>query len=478
MFTVNPTRIYIKETALNRAGGVSALAVAATVDTERTGHLRGYVALKIETPSLVEGRTALEAARAVQATLSRESTAGELDAIKYETIPFISPACSGCRCGSSHSEDADSHTAVACRPPSAEFSPNDPMFGIQWGLQRTNVPRAWEIVRGSSARHRRRDRRGRPARPSGSRTFTRSPGTHRPTHPMAARRATTVRRAPASSARRLDNGQGVAGAAGGVRIMAIATATWADVDIAEGLYFAADNGARVVSMSFGVYAVVECVGFRAHPGRAPVCVRQGASCSSPRPGTRTARRRASPAAMPGRSASAAATEAMSASGLATRRARTGGAPATAPTWMSWRPVSRCPTTDRLGGAGYAAGDYFDRFNGTSSATPLVAGHRGAAPQRAPIADQRGGTPTRSRAPATRSRRRCMRMRTSVPSRAVPGTTKSGTAASMRSAPFSHRARSEARKTTRVRAAAESAWARRRKRAARPPRLHGFPTIAA
>ena len=35
--------------------------------------------------------------------------------------------------------------------------------------------------------------------------------------------------------------------------MAIATATWADTDIVEGLYFAADNGARVISMSFGVY---------------------------------------------------------------------------------------------------------------------------------------------------------------------------------------------------------------------------------
>ena len=45
----------------------------------------------------------------------------------------------------------DTEVAVACRPPSTEFTPNDPMFGIQWGLQRTNVPRAWEMARGSAA---------------------------------------------------------------------------------------------------------------------------------------------------------------------------------------------------------------------------------------------------------------------------------------------------------------------------------------
>src|SRR5690606_34949895 len=52
---------------------------------------------------------------------------------------------------------------------------------------------------------------------------------------------------------RMDNAQGLAGVAGGGQIMAIATSTWADADIAEGLYFAADQGAQVVSMSFGVY---------------------------------------------------------------------------------------------------------------------------------------------------------------------------------------------------------------------------------
>src|SRR5204863_7912250 len=51
---------------------------------------------------------------------------------------------------------------------------------------------------------------------------------------------------------KIENSLGVAGLAGKCRVMAIAT-NFADTEVAEGLYFAADNGARVVSMSFGVY---------------------------------------------------------------------------------------------------------------------------------------------------------------------------------------------------------------------------------
>ena len=59
VFTVNPTRLYVKEAALLRVGGLAALGVAASVDSARATRLRGYVALEVENPSVAEGRTAI-----------------------------------------------------------------------------------------------------------------------------------------------------------------------------------------------------------------------------------------------------------------------------------------------------------------------------------------------------------------------------------------------------------------------------------
>jgi thermitase len=141
----------------------------------------------------------------------------------------------------------------SCRPPSSEFIPNDPMFAQQWGLQRVGAPRGWEIMRGvpgvTVAVIDEGVELGHPdldVHPQSWNASTDTPdGSPTGSHGTACAGIIGAR---------LNNGQGVAGIAGGVRIMAIATATWADIDIAEGLYFAADNGARVVSMSFGVYA--------------------------------------------------------------------------------------------------------------------------------------------------------------------------------------------------------------------------------
>src|SRR5262245_49178028 len=136
MFTVNPTRLYVKQSTVDGIGGVSALGAPVAVDSARTSGLPGYVALTVEDASVARGRTALEVARVAESAFVRARGPGDRTsaAVKYETIPFLSPTCE----------------MANCSPPLAEFTPNDPLFALQWGLQRTGVPRAWEIARGSS----------------------------------------------------------------------------------------------------------------------------------------------------------------------------------------------------------------------------------------------------------------------------------------------------------------------------------------
>jgi len=370
IFTVNPTRLYIKEATLLQAGGLSALGVAASVDSERSARLRGYVVLAVENPNVVEGRTAIETASAAATTMARGVAALESDVLKYETIPFLSPACGGCGCGSGRDE-AGSGTAAACRPPSGEFTPNDPLFGIQWGLQRTNVPRAWEMARGSAAitvavidEGVQLDHADLNLHPQSWNASNDTPdGSPTGNHGTACAGIIGAS---------LDNGQGVAGAAGGVRIMAIATATWADVDIAEGLYFAADNGARVVSMSFGVYASWNTWDFSLIQDALQYAHGKGLLLVAASGNENQAQAR-----FPG---SDARTLCVGGSNRSDERKRIGDASSENWWGASWGPdvdvVAPClemPTTDRLGASGYDAGDYYDRFNGTSSATPLVSG---------------------------------------------------------------------------------------------------------
>ncbi len=371
VFTVNPTRLYVKEAALLRVGGLAALGVAASVDSARATRLRGYVALEVENPSVAEGRTAIQAASAATAAAGGGTAALEEGDIKYETIPFLSPACGGCGCGSGSGRSHEGGAAVACRPPSTEFTPNDPMFGLQWGLQRTNVPRAWEIARGSAAITVAVIDEGVQLNHADLNLHPQSwnASTDTPDGSPTGNHGTACAGIIGAS---LDNGQGVAGAAGGVRIMAIATATWADVDIAEGLYFAADNGARVVSMSFGVYASWNTWDFSLIQDALQYAYSKGLLLVAASGNENQAQAR-----FPG---SDARTLCVGGSNRSDERKRVGDTSSENWWGASWGPdvdvVAPClemPTTDRLGASGYAAGDYYDHFNGTSSATPLVSG---------------------------------------------------------------------------------------------------------
>jgi subtilisin family serine protease len=337
VYAVNPTRLYVPQVALEAA----ALPAGVALDSGRSSRLPGLAALAIEAPSPAARRTA-------------HQIAADIPGARFESIPYLSPTTCG-----------------GCRPPSGSFTPNDPQFAAEWGMQRVGAPRAWEIARGNPSvtvavidegvelGHPDLD-----LHPQSWNASTDTPDGS-PTGDHGTACAGIV-------AARLDNNQGVAGIAGGARVMAIATATWADVDIAEGLYFAADNGARVVSMSFGVYpswnfwdfAIIRDALQYAHD-RGLVLV--AATGNEDIPESR----------FPG---SDSRTIGVGGSNRSDERKRIGDA-SSEPGWGACygpdvdvvAPCLEIPTTDRLAGAGYDAGDYFGGFNGTSSATPCVAG---------------------------------------------------------------------------------------------------------
>ena len=353
LYAVNPTRLYVREEAFAAAGGPQALPDGVALDSARTTQMPGLTVVRIEDVSAAEGRTAVHVAEQLATRLSAEASVDPARAVRFENIPYFSPTCCG------------------CRPPAGEFIPNDPMFADQWGLQRIEVPRAWEIVRGDPSitvavidqgvelNHPDLD-----VHPQSWNASTDTPdGSPTGNHGTAC--AGIV-------AARLDNGQGPAGVAGGSRVMAIATATWADVDIAEGLYFAADNGAQVVSMSFGVYPSWNMWDFDIIRDALQYALDQGlvlvaASGNEDVPESR----------FPG---SDDRTLCVGGSNRADERRRIGDA--SPEQWWGANygpdldvvaPSLEIPTTDRLAGDGYDPGDYFGMFNGTSSATPHVAG---------------------------------------------------------------------------------------------------------
>lgn len=355
LFTVNPTRFYIKEQALAQAGGARAVNAGIDVDNSRVSRIPGWVAVRLDHASTAQGNTALEIAQTVAANLKSLTGSIQSDQIRFENIPFLSPTTS----------------AKPCQVPTGEYIPNDPMFAQQWGLQRIGIPRAWEIARGSAditvavldegveLSHPDLN-----LHPNSWNASTDTPdGSPTGNHGTACAGIIGAQ---------FDNAQGVAGAASGVRIMAIATATWADVDIAEGLYFATDNSARIVSMSFGVYASWNFWDFDLIRDALQYAHSHGLLLIAA-----SGNEDGAVARFPG---SDSRTLCVGGSNRSDERKRIGDASSEDWWGASYGPdldvVAPClemPTTDRLGNQGYALGDYYDSFNGTSSATPLVAG---------------------------------------------------------------------------------------------------------
>ena len=341
VYAVNPTRVFVHQTARAAAGTVAALSA-----DDRRSRMRDYVPMRVRTG------TALTAAGPVTSSVAAAGATTE-GAVRFETIPFFSPAMA---------------VRTAAAP---SFTPDDPKFAQQWNLLRIKAPEAWQIVRANSSvvvavidegvelTHPDLDVHNMSWNASNDTADGSPTGNH----------GTACAGIVAA---RLNNALGVAGVAGGAKVMAIATETWADVDIAEGLYFAADSGARVVSMSFGVYPewgvwdfdlVRDALQYAYDEGLLLVA----AAGNEDSPVSR----------FPG---SDSRTLCVGGSNRSDERKRIGDASAESWWGASYgpdvdvvAPALQIPTTDRLGADGYTPDDYVDTFNGTSAATPHVAG---------------------------------------------------------------------------------------------------------
>jgi hypothetical protein len=168
-----------------------------------------------------------------------------------------------------------------------------------------------------------------------------------------------------------NNALGVSGVAGGARILPVAFQNWTDVEVAAGINWAAAHGAQVISMSFGnngwSHTIIDPAITNAANSNVLMCV---ATHNYNGPITY-------PATNPRVMAIGASDE------VDNRKSPT------SPDGEAWgsdfgpqisvvAPGVHIPTTDRQGTAGYnhgagTAGDYTLTFNGTSSATPHVAG---------------------------------------------------------------------------------------------------------
>lgn len=353
-FAVNPTVLLISESAAGTVGGPQSIDDAASVDMNRSKLLRGFLVINLPN------------ANAITVASRISETAAGTGGLKFENIPYLSPVCCGC---AGTSALTTNNRPGNCSPSTVALTPNDTLFANQWGLQRINAPRAWSISEGDAnivvavldqgvdLTH--PDLNLWPVSYSTiTHTNDGSPVGH---HGTAC---------AGIIGGRIDNALGVAGLAGRCRVMAVAT-NFADTEVAEGLYYAADNGARVVSMSFGVYpswmtwdfAIIEAALQYAQDKNVVLAAASGNENQNV-------------SRFPG---SDPRTICVGGSNRDDVRKSIGDSSIEnwwgacfGPSVDVVAPCLEIPTTDRQGAAGYTPTDYDLRFNGTSSATPHVA----------------------------------------------------------------------------------------------------------
>jgi len=362
-FAINPTVLFLTQDAAAAVGDLNSIDDAATIDRSRSQLLKGMVVVNLGKANAID-----VAALVANAAKAKGVSTG----VAFENIPYISPV-SGCGCSGSSSAIAKSGSG-ACAPAAIPVIPNDTFFPQQWGLQRINAPSAWPISEGDpNVVVAVLDQGVELAHPDlnmwpiSYSTITHTIGNGGPVGDHGTACAGII-------ASKIENSMGVAGLAGKCRVMAIAT-NFADTEVAEGLYFAADNGARVVSMSFGVYPSWMVWNFAIIEAALQYCIDKNVVLVAA-----SGNENMNIARFPG---SDPHTICVGGSNRADVRKSIGDTSIEGFWGASYGPdldvVAPCleiPTTDRLGAAGYSPTDYDMRFNGTSSATPHVAGLAG------------------------------------------------------------------------------------------------------
>jgi Subtilase family len=355
-FAVNPTVLLLTEAAAGAVGDLSGIDDTASIDRNRTRLLKGFVVLNLPNGNAIELATKIN-----ELAEGKGVTGG----VQFENIPYISPLC-GCSCAG---QEIVAIKKGDCSPSTVAIIPNDTFYPQQWGLQRINAPSAWPLTEGDpNVVVAVLDQGVELAHPDLNLwPISYSTITHTNNGAPVGNHGTAC---AGIIGARIDNALGVSGLAGKCRVMAIAS-NFADTEVAEGLYFAADNGARVVSMSFGAYpswmiwnfAIIEAALQYCQDKNVVLVAASGNEnqnvCRFPGSDPRTI--------CVGGSNRADVRKAVGDTSIESFWGACFG-----PDVDVVAPCLEIPTTDRFGGAGYTPTDYNMRFNGTSSATPHVA----------------------------------------------------------------------------------------------------------
>ena len=355
-FAINPTSLLVTSDILAVLGDLASLDESASVHEQRTKLMKSFVVLNLPNAN------AIELAQQIQ-----ERVGAAAKGVRFENIPYISPATTCSSCGSSSHKGRG--RGANCSPSANDLIPNDSLFPNQWGLQRINAPRAWPITEGDpNIVIAVLDEGVELAHPDLNLwPISYSTITHTLDGSAVGDHGTACAGIISSQ---IENATGAAGLAGKCRVMAIST-NWADVQIAEGLYFAADNGARVVSMSFGVYPAWMIWDFALIEAALQYCHERNVLLVAAT-GNENQNVSRFPATDP---------RTLGVGGSNRDDVRKAVADTSIePFWGACfgpdvdvvAPCLEIPTTDRFGGSGYDATDYTLFFNGTSAATPHVA----------------------------------------------------------------------------------------------------------